>query len=38
MDEKEQYIGFTFPFLKNNHGDALHLAVYDAFEKIFKQE
>ena len=21
-----------------NHGDALHLAVYDAFEKIFKAE
>ncbi len=25
-------------FEKQNHGDALHLAVYDAFEKIFKQE
>jgi hypothetical protein len=37
MDEKEQYIGLLF-LLKNNHGDALHLAVYDAFEKIFKQE
>ena len=23
---------------KQNHGDALHLAVYDAFEKIFKTE
>jgi predicted alpha/beta superfamily hydrolase len=28
---------FSF-FEKQNHGDALHLAVYDAFEKIFKQE
>ena len=28
---------FSF-FEKPNHGDALHLAVYDAFEKIFKQE
>jgi predicted alpha/beta superfamily hydrolase len=25
-------------FEKQNHGDALHLAVYDAFEKIFKQK
>jgi hypothetical protein len=25
-------------FEKQNHGDALHLAVYDAFEKIFKTE
>ena len=25
-------------FEKQNHGDALHLAVYDAFEKIFKKE
>ena len=24
-------------FEKQNHGDALHLAVYDAFEKIFKK-
>tara|TARA_R110002124_G_scaffold13752_6_gene62624 strand:+ start:433 stop:1263 length:831 start_codon:yes stop_codon:yes gene_type:complete len=28
---------FSF-FEKQDHGDALHLAVYDAFEKIFKQE
>lgn len=27
---------FSF-FEKQNHGDALHLAVYDAFEKIFKK-
>jgi len=25
-------------FEKQNHGDALHLAVYDAFEKIFKKQ
>ncbi len=25
-------------FEKQNHGDALHLAVYDSFEKIFKKE
>jgi len=25
-------------FEKQNHGDALHLAVYNAFEKIFKEE
>ena len=25
-------------FEKQNHGDALHLAVYDAFEKLFKKE
>jgi hypothetical protein len=25
-------------FKKQNHGDALHLAVYDAFEKIFKKQ
>ena len=28
---------FSF-FEKQNHGDALHLAVYDAFEKLFKKE
>lgn len=27
---------FSF-FEKQNHGDALHLAVYDAFEKLFKK-
>ena len=27
-----------FKFLeKRDHGDALHLAVYDAFEKLFKK-
>ena len=25
-------------FGKLNHGDTLHLAVYDAFEKLFKKE
>ena len=25
-------------FEKQNHGDALHLAVYNAFEKIFKKD
>ena len=25
-------------FEKQNHGDPLHLAIYDAFEKIFKKE
>jgi hypothetical protein len=28
------YFGF---FEKQNHGDVLHVAVYDAFEKIFLQ-
>ena len=28
---------FSF-FEKQNHGDVLHLAVYDAFEKLFKQK
>ncbi len=30
-------LSFQF-FKKQNHGDVLHLAVYDAFEKMFKRE
>ena len=34
---KKEKTTIYFNFLENqNHGDALHLAVYDAFEKIFK--
>lgn len=33
---KEAKLYYNY-FEKQNHGDALHLAVYDAFEKIFKQ-
>ncbi len=33
--EKNTKLYYQF-FEKQNHGDALHLAVYDAFEKIFK--
>ena len=35
QDEIDVHFGF---FENQNHGDALHLAVYDAFEKLFKQE
>lgn len=33
---KEAKLYYNY-FSKQNHGDALHLAVYDAFEKIFAQ-
>ena len=33
---KEAKLHYNY-FAKQNHGDALHLAVYDAFEKIFKK-
>lgn len=33
---KEAKLFYNY-FNKQNHGDALHLAVYDAFEKIFKK-
>lgn len=33
---KEAKLHFNY-FDEQNHGDALHLAVYDAFEKIFKK-
>ena len=37
--EKKNNTELFYKFLeKQNHGDALHLAVYDAFEKIFKTE
>lgn len=36
---KKENSRLYFKFLENqDHGDALHLSVYDAFEKIFKQE
>lgn len=34
--KKNTKLYFDF-FEKQNHGDALHLAVYDAFEKLFKK-
>lgn len=34
---KEARLYFNF-FEQQNHGDALHLAVYDAFEKMFKEK
>lgn len=34
-DEIELFFGY---FREQDHGDALHLAVYDAFEKLFKNE
>lgn len=37
--QKEQHTKLYFEFFEHqNHGDALHLAVYDSFEKIFKAE
>lgn len=37
--EKKENTEFFYKFYeKQNHGDALHLAVYDAFEKMFKTE
>jgi len=37
--EKKKNTELIYKFFeKQNHGDALHLAVYDAFEKIFKTE
>ncbi len=37
--EKKDLLKIHYGFFeKQNHGDALHLAVYDAFEKIFKKE
>jgi len=34
---KKQYTKLFYHFFENqNHGDALHLAVYDAFEKMFR--
>jgi len=38
IKKKENTKLFYQFFEKQNHGDALHLAVYDAFEKIFKKE
>lgn len=36
---KKENTNLYFEFFENqNHGDALHLAVYNAFEKIFKEE
>lgn len=35
--EKNTMLYFEF-FEEQNHGDVLHLAVYDAFEKIFRKE
>ncbi|VAV82643.1 Putative esterase [hydrothermal vent metagenome] len=36
---KTENTNLYFEFFENqNHGDALHLAVYNAFEKIFKEE
>lgn len=36
--KKSNTTAFYSFFEKQNHGDALHLAVYDAFEKIFRKE
>ncbi len=36
IEKTKNTILFYEFFEKQNHGDALHLAVYDAFEKIFK--
>ena len=37
--EKSQEAKLYYNFFeKQNHGDVLHLAVYDAFEKIFKKD
>lgn len=36
VENKENTEIFYKLFEKQNHGDALHLAVYDAFEKMFK--
>ena len=35
LHTKNSKVYFQF-FAKQNHADALHLAVYDAFEKLFK--
>jgi len=36
MPKKKDNTALYFQFLKDqNHGDALHLAVYHAFEKLF---
>ncbi|MEQ8574315.1 alpha/beta hydrolase-fold protein [Fulvivirga sp.] len=37
QENKNTRLYFQF-FEKQDHGDALHLAVYDAFEKIFREE
>jgi predicted alpha/beta superfamily hydrolase len=36
--KKDKTTAFYSFFEKQNHGDALHLAVYDAFEKLFSKE
>ncbi len=39
IKEKKKNAALFFKFFKNqNHGDALHLSVYDAFEELFKKE
>ena len=38
LEKKDEVKLFFKYFEQQNHGDALHLAVYDAFEKLFKKK